>query len=160
VKERKISKKIQKKGVNYMNSDTVKLLRECNLGCKYATDEMEQILTFVKNGNLKNSIEINSLKHMEIGENCASLLKGCGKSEREVAPLVIMATRIKNDIKLSLSSSPRTVATIMVKSCGAGTKSVCDALENCPKADKQSVEMAKSIIKVWHDFLKEMIEYY
>ena len=143
-----------------MNSDTVKLLRECNLGCKYAVCEMEQVLTFVKNSSLKNSIEINSLKQTELGENCALLLKDSGKSEREVAPIVIMATRIKNDIKLSLSSNPRTVATIMVKSCESGTKSVCDALGNCPKADGQSVEMAKNIIKVWHDFLKEMIEYY
>ncbi len=143
-----------------MNSDTVKLLKNCNVECKYASGEMEQILPFVKNSCLKNFIEISNLKHIEIGESCALLLKENGKTEREPAVLSIMATRIKNDIKLSLSSSPKTIAAIMVKNCEGETKSVCKALQSCPKADKESVEIAKSIIKVQQEVLKEMIEYF
>ncbi len=143
-----------------MNSDTAKLLKSCNVGCKYATDGMEQVLPFVKNPFLKNAIEISNVKHIEMGDMCSLLLKECGKSEKEPSPLALMTSRIARDVRLTLSPSPRVVASIMVKGCEKGTKAICKALENFPKADKSSVELAKSIIKTEQEFLKEMIEYY
>ncbi len=143
-----------------MNSDTVKLLKSCNVGCKYATDGMEQVLPFVRNPDLKKSIEASNMKHIGIGEAASMLLKESGKTEKEPAALTVLTSRIKRDIKLSFSSSPRTVASLMVNGCETGTKAICKALQNFPKADKESVELAKSIIKAEQEFLKEMIEYY
>ncbi len=143
-----------------MNSDTVKLLKECNVGCKYATNSMEQVLPFVRNNSLKNSIEITNVKHIDLGEACNEILRENGKTEREPGALLMMTSRIKTDIKLSISPGTKQVASIMVSGCEMGVKSICKALKKCPKADKESVELAKEIIKVEQEFLKEMIEYY
>lgn len=143
-----------------MNSDTVKLLKSCSVGCRYASDSMEHILPFVKNKSLKNSIETNTIKHVNYSEALCGMLEESGKTMGDVAALPIMVFRIKTDIKLGLSASPRRVASVMVERCEDGIKSVCKALKNCPKADKQSVELAKKIIKTEQDFLKDLIEYY
>ena len=143
-----------------MNSDTVKLLKSCNVGCKYATDGMEQVLPFVRNPALKNCIEMSNVKHSEIGDAASLLLRESGKTEKEPAALTLLTSRVKRVVKLSFSSSPRSVASLMVDGCETGTKAICKALQNFPKADKESVELAKSIIRTEQEFLKEMIEYY
>ena len=42
-----------------MNEDTIKLLKECNSGCKSATSSMEQVTVqpFINNENLKSLID-------------------------------------------------------------------------------------------------------
>lgn len=143
-----------------MNSDTVKLLKSCNVGCKYANSGMEQVLPYVKNLRMKNAIELCNEKHYEIVSICSMLLRENGKNEKEPAPLKLATARIKTDVKLTFSPTTRTVASIMVNGCGVGTNAICKALKNFSKADGESVEIAKSIIKTQQEFMKEMIEYY
>ena len=46
--------------MNGMNNDTICLLKECNSGCKNATNSMEQVLPFCKeDSNLKKIIDDN-----------------------------------------------------------------------------------------------------
>lgn len=143
-----------------MNIDTVKLLKSCNVGCKYATDGMEQVLPFVKNAYLKNAITTSNTKHTEIQNICSHLLKKSGKTEKEPSSFTLAVARIKRDIRLCFSSSPRMVASMMVDGCETGTRTICKALENYPKADKVSVALAKAVIKSQQELLREMIEYY
>ena len=143
-----------------MNSDTARLLKSCNLGCKYASSGMEHVLPFVKNVALKSYIEDINSKHICVGETCKELLHENGKTTSEPAALNMFASRIKRDFKLSLSPTAKTVASIMVDSCEMGIKDMCKALKNCPAADKESVDLVKTIIKTEQCFLEEMIEYY
>lgn len=143
-----------------MNYDTVKLLKSCNLGCKYATNSMEQVLPFVRNSELKRSIECSNAKHIDYGECCEKLLEENGKQTNDPGALIMTMARLKTDVKLGISSSTRQVVSLMVDGCEMGVKSICKALKNCPGADKTSVELAKEIIGMEQEFLKEMIEYY
>ena len=43
-----------------MNLDTINLLKECNAGCKSATNSMEQVLPYVKDEKLMFDIIRNS----------------------------------------------------------------------------------------------------
>jgi hypothetical protein len=88
------------------------------------------------------------------------MLQENGKTTAEPAALNMLYGRIKRDVKLSFSPTAKTVASIMVESCGEGIRELCNALKNYPSADKESVELVKTIIKTEQCFLEEMIEYY
>ncbi|MBE6648249.1 MAG: hypothetical protein E7614_01870 [Ruminococcaceae bacterium] len=143
-----------------MNSDTIKLLKSCNEGCRTASNSMAQILPFVKDPEMKNTIENSSLKNEEMAVVCTSALEARGKLEREISTLPFLLTRLKNDVKLCFSSSPRTVASILAENCENVIIDTRKAIKNCPKADRESVELAKSLLKARRELLEDMIEYY
>ena len=61
--------------MRFMNTDTVYLLRECNSGCKCATNSMEQVMPFLKDKpHLRNLIEQYNDRHIKIGDECHALL--------------------------------------------------------------------------------------
>ena len=51
-----------------------KLLRECNAGCKSATNSMEQVLRYLDNEDLKNLIDEYNDKHIKLGDECHQML--------------------------------------------------------------------------------------
>ena len=140
--------------------DTANLLKSCNVCCKYAIIGMKQALTFVENPRLKRTIELCLEKHFVFAEACSFILNGNGKSEKEPSALKLAVSRIKTDLKLTFSQSSRNVASVMVKGCNEGIKEICKSLERFSKAEGESVELAKSIIKTFQEFMEEMIEYY
>ncbi len=143
-----------------MNSDTIKLLKTCNLGCKYASNGMEHVLPFVNDMKLKSYIEEVNSKHISARDTCRDLLLENGKTTNEPAALNMLFLRIKRDFKLSFYPTSKTVASIMVDNCEMEIKDMCNALKNNPSADKESVNLVKDVIKTTQSFLEEMIEYY
>ena len=49
-----------------MNNDSINLLKECDAGCKNATNSMEQVLGFIQDSKLKDVINVYNKQHIEI----------------------------------------------------------------------------------------------
>ncbi len=143
-----------------MNGDTIKLMKNCNNGFRTASYCMAQILPFVKDPVMKLTIENSCLRNREMAEVCSSALEECGKNEKEILSLPFLMARLKNDVKLCLSSSPRTVASILAENSENLIVDTRKALKKCPKADRESVELAKSFLKSRRELLEDMIEYF
>ena len=47
-----------------MSKDTLELLKECNAGCKSATNSMEQVQAYVKDSQLRKIIEQYNKEHI------------------------------------------------------------------------------------------------
>ena len=60
-------------------NDTVKLLKECDSGCRTAIDGMSAVLSKVTCPNLKEEIASSSKTHAEIGKECHKLLNSVGE---------------------------------------------------------------------------------
>ncbi len=151
---------IKKGDIKIMNSDTAKLLRICVLSCKYTNDVMEQIYPFVKPTSIKDIISIKYAKNMETWEKSAILLRGNRKPEMMKSSLPLIVSRIKRDVKLCLSSSSQTVASVVIDICHEDVKKLCKALGDFSRADRISVSMAKSIIRSRQELVEQMLEYF
>ena len=57
-----------------MNNDTIMLLRECNSGCKNATNSMEQVIGLLHDDSLKDVIRDFNQRHIQLGDECHNLL--------------------------------------------------------------------------------------
>ena len=66
-----------------VNGDTVSLLKECDSGCKMATDSIEQIGQFVNNQELSEVIAKYNHDHIVLGEEIHQLLNDLGEPEQD-----------------------------------------------------------------------------
>ena len=72
-----------------MDEDTISLLKECNSGCKMATNSIEQVLPFIENDKLKSMIVGYNDKHIKIGNECHHLLNKSREEEQDPHTLLI-----------------------------------------------------------------------
>jgi hypothetical protein len=64
----KISSQNKEKGFTVMNEDTIFLLRECNAGCKSATNSMEQVMPYLADEKLKSIIDEYNDQHIKLAD--------------------------------------------------------------------------------------------
>ena len=119
-----------------MNKDTVNMLKQCNMGCKAATNNMEQILSHVKNKELRELIIKYNDRHIKLGDECHMLLNETGKDEKDPSKLSMAMAAVGNEIKLTINDSSHKAAELLVDGCNMGIKSLSEYLNIYSKAEE------------------------
>ena len=66
-----------------MKEHTIRLLKECNAGCKMAVSSMEQVRDFVQDDKLAGVIDDYKGRHEKLERESSALLESCGEKEKE-----------------------------------------------------------------------------
>ena len=103
-----------------MNDDTIELLKECNSGCKCATNSMEQVESYIHDETFKNLITEYNQKHTAIGDKCHALLNDVDKDEKDPGTMAKIFSKLSTDIKLAINDDTSKIADIMVDGCNMG----------------------------------------
>ena len=147
------------KDVLAMNNDTVNLLKECNAGCKSATNSMEQVMEYVKNEKLRALIDRYNDSHIKIGDECHDILNSLGEQEKDPQKISAMMAKVGTDMKLMMENTTRKVADLLVDGCNMGIKSLCRYINQYTTADETSIKLAKKLVSLEKDFMNELLEY-
>ncbi|MEE0858423.1 MAG: hypothetical protein U0M12_03015 [Acutalibacteraceae bacterium] len=139
-----------------MNSDTINLLKECNAGCKNATNSMEQVLEYVQDEKLKNIITDYNQQHIEIGDECHNLLKEYGSNEKDPQPMAKAMSFITTEVKLMGNNTAQKASEIMMDGCNMGIKTVSGYINKYTNADNKSKHLANKIVKIEQNFIDEL----
>jgi hypothetical protein len=139
-----------------MNEDTICLLKECNAGCKMATDSMEQVMQYVENDELRKLIDKYNEPHIEIGEECSGLLKGSNKEEKDPSVMAKAFSFISTEVKLMMKGDSNKIAKIMMDGCNMGIQSLSEYINDYTKASKESIDLAKKLVKTEQDFMNDL----
>jgi hypothetical protein len=91
-------------------NDTVKLLKECDSGCRTAIDGMSAVLSKVTSPALKEEIASSSKRHAEIGKECHRLLNSIGEYGGEPPAFGEMMMKAGTGIKLAIDSNDKHIA--------------------------------------------------
>lgn len=142
-----------------MNDDTIKLLRECNAGCKSATNSMEQVISYIKDSNLNDLITRCNEKHIRIGDSCHALLSSAGENEKDPAAMAKIMSWFSTEMKLMINDDDAKIAEIMIDGCSMGIKSLSRYLHQYKAADSESIHLTEKLIKTEQDFMKELLVY-
>lgn len=142
-----------------VSTDTVDLLKECNAGCKSATNSMEQVMDFLKSGTLKHLIAQYNKDHIAIGDECHKLLNQYHEEEKDPAFMAKGMSWIGTEMKLMMNSEDAKVADIMVQGCDMGIKSLERYLNQYSNADKKSKELTGKLIRLEEKFREELYGY-
>ena len=142
-----------------MSKDTIDLLKECNAGCKSATNSMEQIQPYVEEGKLKSLIDYYNQQHIKIGDECHTLLNQEGEDEKDPGMAAKAFSWISTEMKLMVNSDEKKIADIMVKGCDMGIKSLEKYLNQYQEADSKSRHLTEKLISLEEKFREELYEY-
>lgn len=142
-----------------MLKDSIALLKECNAGCKSATNSMEQVLEFTKEGKLKELIEVYNKKHIELGDKCHELLNKADEEEEDPHPMAKVFSWLSTEVKMMVNDGEKKIADLMVDGCNMGIKSLSKYLNEYKDAEESVKDLAKKLIRLEQDFMEGLLQY-
>lgn len=131
-----------------IESDTIKLLRECDAGIKMGVSSIDDVLDSVKDMNFKNCLTSCKEEHIKLKEEIQKLLDKYhddGKNPNVVAKTM---SSVKTNMKLAIHENDETIASLMTDGCNMGVKSLNKYLNQYKAADEVSKDITKRLINL------------
>ena len=131
------------------DSDTVKLLRECNSGIQMAVFSIDEILEKVTDKNLYEILKKSKEKHEKLGDETHAILAECGDETKEPNMLA----------KVMMDDSDATIADLIVDGCNMGIKTLCRYENQYAAADEKSKKLTDDLIRLEEKLRQDLREY-
>ncbi|MGN1133316.1 MAG: hypothetical protein ACI4RN_02575 [Oscillospiraceae bacterium] len=142
-----------------IESDTVKLLRECDAGIKMGISVIDSSLCYVKSHKLKKLLKDAMKQHKAIDSNLQELLDRYEDNGKNLPAMARIMSQIKLNIKLALNTGDHTVADFITDGCNMGIKSLSKYLNQYAAADEKSKDIAKKLIAVEEQMSVELRDF-
>lgn len=141
------------------NSDTVKLLKECDAGSKMAVTSIDDVMNYVSDDKLKQLLEESKDHHSKLGNEIHEALKNAHAEEKEPAMMARGMSWMKTNMKLSMDNSDSVVAELITDGCDMGVKSLYQYLNDYDDADHEAKALCKRLIGIEEALRKELRAY-
>jgi len=141
-------KSVGKEGQIMIESDTIKLLRECDAGVKMGTDSIEDVLRFVKNDEMRKYLSKCKTEHEKLKIEIDELLEKYKDNGKDPNPIAKSMSWMKTNVKMGLDESDETIADLMTDGCNMGVKSLNRYLNEYEAADEVSKDITKRLINL------------
>lgn len=142
-----------------MEEDTRKLLQECNRGCKMAIDSIEQVRGHISDGRLEKVIDDFECKHRKSEEESSAILGQAGQEEKEPGAAASAFAWMSTGMKLAMKDDNRQIAKLMMDGCNMGIQSISESINKYQDASKESMHIAKNLVKMEEDFMGELKDF-
>ena len=141
------------------NSDTIKLLRECDAGTKMAVSSIDDVLENVKSSELKKLLKETKDHHSKLGNEIHGLLSRMNTEEKEPSLMAKSMSWMKTNMKMGMDSSDATIADLITDGSNMGVKSLYRYLNQYKMADDTTKDICKRLIKIEEQLIKELQPY-
>ena len=131
-----------------IESDTIKLLRECDAGVRMGIDSIEEVLDNVKSKSLEKYLTDCKNEHNELQKEINELLEKYEDDGKAPNPIAKGMSWMKTNWKLSMDNTDNTIADLMTDGCNMGVKSLNRYLNEYEAADEVSKDIAKRLINL------------
>lgn len=142
-----------------IESDTIKLLRECDSGIKMGVKSINDVLSHVKSEKLRERLIRCRDEHDKLQDETVELLHRYGDAGRDPSPMVKGMASMKTGMKLAMEESDHTVADLMTDGCNMGVKSLSRYLNQYKAADEVSKDIAKRLISLEAQLAEDIRDY-
>ena len=129
-----------------MNSDTVKLLQECNAGIKMGEDAIKQVMPHVQSNEMRRTLEVSKNTHAALGDETHALILEGGASPKDSHPVAKAMSNMKIRATMMINESDKSIASLMTDGCNMGIKSLSTYLNKYGKADDKAKSIARRLI--------------
>lgn len=141
------------------NSDTVKLLRECDSGTKMAVSSIDEVLEKVRNTELSKLLRESRTHHEKLGDEIHLLLNRHNTEDKDPTPLAKGMSWFKTNMKMMMEESDATVADLITDGCNMGVKSLNRYLNQYQNADSESKSLCEKLISIEEKLCKDLRPY-
>lgn len=129
-------------------SDTIKLLRECDAGIKMGAASIDDVLDYVHDKTFRKCLTDCKNKHEKLKEEIQALLDQYHGEGKDPNPMAKSMSWMKTNVKLVMNESDETIADLMTEGCNMGVKSLNRYLNQCKAADEKARNIAKRLISL------------
>lgn len=141
------------------NTDTIKLLQECDAGVKMAIASIDEVLEKICNVDMKQLLEESKKHHEKLKTDIHFLLESYRSEEKDPNPIAKGMSWMKTNMKMSMDYSDKTVADLITDGCNMGIKSLNKYLNQYNMADTSSKEICIKLISIEEQLCKELRKY-
>ncbi len=131
-----------------IESNTIKLLRECDAGIKMGVASIDDVLDYVHDETLKKYLADCKSEHDKLKEEIQNLLDKYHDDGKEPNAMAKSMSWMKTNVKLVMNESDETIADLMTDGCNMGVKSLNKYLNQYKAADEKTKDIAKRLINL------------
>ena len=131
-----------------IESDTIKLLRECDAGIKMGVSSIAEVIDHVESDELRSLLETCKDEHSKLKSESQQLLSEFHDTGKSPDPMAKSMSWMKTNMKLAMEDSDATVADLMTDGCNMGVKSLNRYLNQYEAADERSKDITKRLINL------------
>lgn len=131
-----------------IESDTIKLLRECDAGIKMGVTSIDEVLPYAKSDILKQYLSKCKKEHEKLKDEINELLDKYKDDGKNPNPMAKGMSFMKTSVKLAMHESDHTIADLMTDGCNMGVKSLNRYLNQYKAADEVSKDITKRLINL------------
>lgn len=131
-----------------IESDTIKLLRECDAGIKMGVASIDEVLDYVHDKTLGKYLADCKDEHNKLKKEIEVLLDQYHDDGKDPNPMAKSMSWMKTNVKLVMDESDETIADLVTDGCNMGVKSLHKYLNQYKAADEKTKDITKRLIKV------------
>ena len=131
-----------------IESDTIKLLRECDAGIKMGVSSLDEVLDYVHDEKLEEALKEYREEHNELQSEILTLLEKYQDDGKEPNPIAKSMSWVKTNAKLVMDESDHTIADLVTDGCNMGVKSLNRYLNQYKAADEKTKNISKKLIRL------------
>ncbi len=142
-----------------VEQDTIKLLRECDAGVKMGVDSINEVLEYVKSGDLRQLLSECKREHDKLQDEICEKLDQYKDDGKNPSPIAKGMSWMKTNMKLIMHESDHTIADLMTDGCNMGVKSLNRYLNQYKAADENSKDICKRLINLEEKLVIDIRDY-
>lgn len=131
-----------------IHPDTIKLLRETDLGLQMGIYTFDQLLERIRDERMKEIVTESRNDHKKLKGQLDSLMRACGGSQREPGVMAKGMAWMESNMKMSVDDSDKTAADIITQGCDMGSKKLNKYLNRYSHADPAACDTSRKLIKI------------
>lgn len=131
-----------------IESDTIKLLRECDAGIKIGAASIGDVLEYAHDEILRKYLTDCKAEHERLKDHIQKLLEKFHDKGKKPNPVAKSMSWIKTNMKLVMDESDATIADLITDGCNMGVKALSKYLNQYPAADEEAKDIAKQLISL------------
>ncbi len=139
-----------------INKDTVRLLRECDSGIKMGIKSIDDCLPHVTSQRLKGAMLVCKDEHNRMKKEIHGILDRYHDGGKDPNMIITGMSKMKTRMKLMMSDTDKTVASLMTDGCNMGIKSLCSFLNKYKAASEESKNITKRLITTEEQLEKDI----
>lgn len=141
------------------NTETIRLLKECDAGSKMAVSSIDEVLEKVQDSGMKQLLQESKEHHEKLGNEIHSLLNNYGSEEKDPNPMAKSMSWMKTNMKMTMDNSDATVADLITDGCNMGVKSLNRYMNQYPMADNESKKLCGKLVSIEEQLCKDLRKY-
>lgn len=140
-------------------SDTKKMLRECDAGIKMGISVLDDVISSVNDVALEQTLKNAKSEHERLRAETETLLNNIKDEGKSPNPAAKAMSHMKTKMSVAAGEPDSTAARIITKGCDMGVRSLNRYLDKYQSADGRSVKLTRDIIAAEEKMITDLSKY-